>query len=53
MSDNYCIEWIVTVSLLIAFVIHFWPIPWVDVIEVAVKAAIAIFIMLALGLLKG
>ena len=49
MSDNYRIEWAVTVSLLIAFVIHFWPIPWVDVIEITVKAAVAIFIMLALG----
>lgn len=52
MSNNYRIEWIVTVSLLIAFVIHFWPIPWSDVIAVTVKAAIAVCIMLALGLWK-
>ena len=49
MSDSYRIEWVVTASLLIAFIIHFWPIPWVDVIEVIAKTAIAIFIMLALG----
>lgn len=52
MTNTYRIEWIVTVCLLVAFVIHFWPIPWADVIAVMVKAAIAVLIMLALDFWK-
>ena len=52
MSNNYRIEWVVTVCLLVAFVIHFWPIPWADVVAVTIKAVIAVLIMLALDFWK-
>ena len=39
MSDNY-FGWIVVSSLLISFVIHFWPIANKDIVTVVINALI-------------